>query len=391
MSKTLTGLDQLGELKHQNWGRIGYLCHGASVDHQLAHGASRWKQVAGERLRALFAPQHGLATDAQDNMIESPHFFHHHYEVPVFSLYSETRVPTPEMLATIDTLVVDLQDNGTRVYTYLWTMVLAMEACGKAGVKVVVLDRPNPLGGTVCGNMGEAAFRSIIGWLPLPMAHGLTLGELARYACRWWGIKVELEVIPLRGWHRHLPWRETKLPWVMPSPNFPTLDTAAVYPGTVLIEGTNVSEGRGTTRPFEIIGHPALDPFVFCAYAQALLTDAGLQGFVLRPTRFEPTFDKYAGQSCGGFQLHVTEPAVFQPWHTGQWLLRALYQQLGSTFTWRQPPFEYVDDILPIDLLNGTDRLRKWVEQQGSMDELRALELAGRESFLAQRQEILLY
>ncbi len=392
---TQTGLARLaaeGRWRDELPGRIGYLCHSASVNAQLEHGAAVLKRIFGKRLAALFAPQHGLATDAQDNMIESPHFFHHHLQLPVYSLYSETRAPTPEMLADIGQLVIDLQDNGARVYTYIWTMVLALEACGKAGVTVTVLDRPNPLGGQrVEGNMSEPEYRSIIGWFPLPMRHGMTAGEIARYALKYWGINCELHVVPMQGWQRSMAFRDTRLPWVYPSPNFPSPDTAAVYPGTVLFEGTNLSEGRGTVRPFELIGHPQLDPYLFVDECHASMKKAGIQGCLLRPATFAPTFDKFEGQPCNGFQLHITDAESFRPWFTGQWLLREACRHLGEHFSWRQPPFEYVYDKLPIDLLNGSGGPRRWVERQGSPEELSALEGRGAEAFLERRKQVLIY
>ena len=390
-----TGLARLAA--EQEWfdkitGRVGYLCHSASVNERLEHGATVLKRLFGKRLRALFAPQHGLATDAQDNMIESPHFFHNHFQLPVYSLYSETRVPTAEMLAETDHLVIDLQDNGARVYTYIWTMVLSLEACGKAGVPVTVLDRPNPMGGErVEGNISESGFRSIIGWLPLPMRHGMTAGEIAQFAVQHWGIDCELQVIPMQGWQRNMRFEDTGLPWVLPSPNFPSLDTSGVYPGTVLFEGSSLSEGRGTTRPFELIGHPQLDAYRFIEQCHDSMEKVGIKGCRLRPATFVPTFDKHAGQACNGFQLHITDPAAFLPWITGQWLLRELFREMGKQFSWRQPPFEYVYDKLPIDLLNGSDKPRLWIEKQGAMEELQALEDAHREEFMEQRRQVLRY
>ena len=371
-------------------GRVGYLCHSASVDARAVHGVTGLKAWFGSRLTAIFAPQHGFATDAQDNMIESPHFFHPYFQVPVYSLYSETRIPTPEMLAEIDTLIIDLQDNGTRVYTYIWTMVLAMEACGKAGVKVVVLDRPNPLGGHLIeGNISDLHFRSIIGYMPLPMRYGMTIGEVARFALQHWNIAVSLTIIPMTGWDRQWTFVQCGLPWVLPSPNFPTPDTARVYPGTVLFEGTNLSEGRGTTRPFELIGHPALPAYAFADYFNQ--QRANDMGAVLRPATFQPTFEKHAGLTCNGFQVHVLDPGTFRPWTFGQHLLQAIYHFMGKDFAWREPPFEYIHDRLPIDLLNGSDLPRQWVENQGSTGELLEIEQGGYEDFLAQREEVLLY
>lgn len=391
-----SGLDRLlnePALLDQIKGRVGYLCHSASVDSRARHGVWGLKEVLGPRLKAIFAPQHGFATDAQDNMIESPHFFHPYFQVPVYSLYSETRVPTPEMLAEIDTLIVDLQDNGTRVYTYIWTMVLAMEACAAAGVKVVVLDRPNPLGGDrIEGNISDLHHRSIIGWYPLPMRYGMTIGEVALFAARHWNIPVKLELILLSGWKRSMHFEQCGLPWVLPSPNFPTPDTAKLYPGTVLFEGTNLSEGRGTTRPFELIGHPKLDAYGFVDFFEdSLRQKLPDSGAVLRPATFRPTFEKHSGQLCHGFQVHVLNPTIFRPWIFGQTLMQAIYTFMGTAFHWRQPPFEYVYDRLPIDLLNGSEAPRKWVEAGGNMKELPEIEQKGYPAFLRQRKDILVY
>ncbi len=391
-----SGLDRLlneETLQKKIAGRIGYLCHSASVDARARHGVQGIKAVFGQRLKAIFAPQHGFATDAQDNMIESPHFFHPYFQVPVYSLYSETRIPTPAMLSEIDTLIVDLQDNGTRVYTYIWTMVLAMEACAHAGIKVVVLDRPNPLGGErIEGNISDLNFRSIIGWNPLPMRYGMTIGEVAAFAVRHWNVPVQLEVIPMNNWHRNMTFAQCQLPWVLPSPNFPTPDTAQVYPGTVLFEGTNLSEGRGTTRPFELIGHPELSAYAFADFFhQKILQSLPEPGAVLRPATFQPTFDKYEGQACNGFQIHVLDPSVFQPWIFGQILLHAIFAFMGKKFSWREPPFEYIHDRLPVDLLNGSDKPRQWVEQQGTLREMLVIEQEGYPDFCAQREEVLIY
>lgn len=384
-------------------GRIGYLCHSASVDPNLRHGADILHTVLKTRLTALFSPQHGLHTDAQDNMIESPHFTHPRYGIPVFSLYSETREPTPEMLSHIDTLVIDLQDCGARVYTYIWTMVLALKACAKAGIPVVILDRPNPLNGvSVEGNLSSPAFASFIGLHPLPMRHAMTMGELAHYAVRFWSIPAEVSVVGVTGWDRNQGFSGSALPWVLPSPNLATPDTLQVYPGTVLFEGTTLSEGRGTVRPFELFGHPAVRQVAWLADLQLALDRAGCARFRLRPHTFVPTFEKWQGKTCYGYQLHVIpshEPD--QPadrivhcesagaWTATQVLLRELFRHLGDDFAWRQPPFEYIYDRMPIDILNGTDRLRHWVEANAHADELQAIAADGRETFLEQRRDAL--
>jgi uncharacterized protein YbbC (DUF1343 family) len=372
-------------------GRIGYLCHSASVDRTLRHGADIMYNLYGDRLTALFGPQHGLNTDAQDNMIESPHFEHPHYGIPVFSLYSETRVPTDEMLAHIDTLVIDLQDVGVRVYTYIWTMVLAMRACAANNKKVIVLDRPNPLNGvTVEGNISKPEFASFVGLHPLPMRHGMSFGEVARYANLHWDVQADLTVISCEGWDRTKTFSATGLPWVPPSPNLSSADTLSVYPGFVLVEGTNLSEGRGTVRPFEIFGHPALKHVSWLPDLQRILDIAGLERYRLRAHTFVPTFEKWQDRSCYGYQIHVhpPNPGLAGSWRAAQILFRELFRLMGDDFAWRQPPFEYIADKMPIDILNGTSSLRQWVEQCGSLEELDSIELEGRELFLAMRAEV---
>lgn len=378
---TATGLDVLVadfSLQKRFKGNVGYLCHNASVDKHLREGIGLMQQIFGKRLRAIFSPQHGLFGEAQDNMVESAHFTHPHFGLPVFSLYSETRSPTPAMLAGLDHIFVDLQDVGCRAYTFIFTLTLLMEACAKTGIEVVVLDRPNPLGGQVlAGNVLEEKFRSFIGRHALPMRHGLTIGEVATTAVRHWGIDCPLTVVPMQHWQRHQFFHETKLPWVFPSPNMPHLKTALVFPGMVLFEGTNLSEGRGTTRPFELIGHPSIRPHAWLGEIEQAFQLAGLEGCTLRPVYFQPTFDKHAGQTCGGFHLHVTNRRTFRPWHTGQILLREIYRLLGNDFQWRQPPFEYEEVLLPIDLLNGSDRPRLWVENGSDWQALLEMERTG--------------
>ncbi|MHB8764593.1 MAG: exo-beta-N-acetylmuramidase NamZ family protein [Deferrisomatales bacterium] len=289
----------------------------------------------------------------------------------MWSLYSHTRVPELDMLRGLDALLVDLWDVGTRVYTFAWTLRLAMEACGRAGVRVVVLDRPNPLGGDrVEGNRLRPEWTSFVGLEPVPMRHGLTLGELARWFRDRRGVACELEVVPAEGWRRDQWWPATGRPWVMPSPNMPTFDTALVYPGTVLLEGTNASEGRGTTRPFEVLGGPWVDGE---ALARALATQR-LPGVAFRPLGFVPTFQKWAGVECGGVQLHVTEPAAFRPYRTGLAVLRELWAGCREAgFGWRQPPYEYEAERLPIHLLLGDDRVRAGIEAGAPPEELEAL------------------
>ena len=303
-AKVKTGLDVLIDSRCAllRGERVGLLCHPASVDGRLRHAAPLLKEN-GADLRRLFGPQHGLRGETQDNMVEWRGFTDPLTGLPVHSLYGDHRKPTAGMLDGIDVLVVDLQDVGARYYTFVWTLLLCLEACAETGKRVVVLDRPNPLGGDREGNVLDPAWRSFVGLAPIPMRHGLTIGELALCFRDFFDLLVELVVVPMAGWRPGMYFDETGLPWVMPSPNMPTLDTAVVYPGMCLLEGTELSEGRGTTRPFEICGAPYIDPYRFAA---AMMSHR-LPGCVFRPLHFEPTFQKYAGELCGGVQIHVTD------------------------------------------------------------------------------------
>lgn len=320
-------------------------------------------RATGLNVRALFGPQHGARGEKQDNMIESAPYADPATGLPVHSLYGDVRKPTPEMLAGLDVVLFDLQDVGVRVYTFVWTMALAMEACGEAGVRFVVLDRPNPVGGVREGPVLRRGFESFVGLHPIPLRHGLTCGELAQWLRAERGVECELSVLPCRGWRRDMSWHETGLPWVMPSPNLPTLSSCAVYPGMVLLEGTNLSEGRGTTRPFELFGAPWLDPGTLVER----LNRAQLPGVAFRPCHFEPTFQKHAGKLCGGAQLHVTDRRAFAPARTAVEVLSAVRDLSACNlspdrFEWRAPPYEYEDTLPPIDILWGHDGLRAAIE-----------------------------
>jgi len=321
-------------------------------------------------------------------MIETGHGRDERRRVPVYSLYSETREPTAEMLAGIDALVVDLQDVGTRIYTYIYTMANCLRAARRHGVRVIVCDRPNPIGGTaVEGPMLVRGYESFVGQFPIPMRHGMTIGELARLFNEEFGIGADLEIAAMEGWRREMYFDETNIPWVLPSPNLPTLDSAIVYPGTVLFEGTNVSEGRGTTRPFELLGAPwtAAEPFA------ASLNRLGLPGVKFRPTVIEPTFHKHAKTSCGGCQIHVLDRRAFRPVETGVALLAAFRACGPGRFEWRQPPYEYEHEKLPIDILAGSSELREQIEGGVPASEIARSWRPGVESFLDTRRKYLLY
>ncbi len=346
---------------------IGLLTHPPAVDSSFKPSYLRLAEYLGARLKALFGPQHGFWGDKQDNMIESPDSSHPLLRVPVYSLYGRVRQPEPGMLEGLDVMLVDLQDVGTRVYTYIHTLRLVMEACGRAGVKVVVLDRPNPIGRAQEGNLLAGECSSFVGLTRLPMRHGLTIGETARLI-RSSEVDCELEVVPMAGYD---PWRyfeATGLGWVMPSPNMPTVDTAVVYPGQVIFEGTNLSEGRGTTRPFEIVGAPFIDPF-------ALIEKLGeyhLTGVAFRPIFFEPTFNKFAGRTCGGLFVHVTERRLFRPYRTSLAILQAAARLWPDEVTWSDPPYEYEYERRPIDLILGEPKLADDLIDGHDLDELEA-------------------
>jgi uncharacterized protein YbbC (DUF1343 family) len=340
--------------------RVGIVCNPASVDHEFVHIADRLAAHPHARLAAIFGPQHGFRSDVQENMIETGHGRDDLRRVPVYSLYSDTREPTAEMLKDLDVLVIDLQDVGTRIYTYIYTMAYCLMAAKKHSLRVIVCDRPNPIGGmSVEGPMLVSGFESFVGLYPIPMRHGMTIGELARLFNEHFGIGAELEVARMEGWRRGMYHDDAGAPWVMPSPNIPTLDSAIVYPGTVLFEGTNVSEGRGTTRPFELVGAPwvVAEPFA------AALNQRRIPGVVFRPAVFEPTFHKHAKQTCGGCQIHVVDRGSFQPVLTGVLLTEAFRQAGGDRFAWRQPPYEYEHEMLPFDILAGSSRLREHIEE----------------------------
>jgi uncharacterized protein YbbC (DUF1343 family) len=338
--------------------RVGVLANPASIDRDFRHVVDALASSRDWKLTAIFGPQHGFRSDLQDNMIETAHADDKRRKVPIFSLYSETREPTPAMLDLIDVLVIDIQDVGARIYTFIYTMANCLRAAARKGLPVIVCDRPNPIGGVaVEGPMLEKDFESFVGQFPIPMRHGMTIGELARLFNERHGIGAKLEVVPMEGWSRGMYWDETGLPWVMPSPNMPTLDTAIVYPGTVLFEGTMLSEGRGTTRPFELIGAPWIDGEELASRMNAI----GLEGAHFRPAIFEPTFQKHARATCGGVQIHVTERNAFEPVKAGVALMRECNEMAPDRFAWRPPPYEYEHGKMPIDILAGSQALREQI------------------------------
>jgi len=360
----------------------------ASVDAGFQHIVDQLLAAPEVTVGAIFGPQHGFRSDVQDNMIETPHGNDCQRRVPVYSLYSETREPTAEMLAGIDALVIDLQDIGARIYTYIYTMANCLRAGAKHGVDVIVCDRPNPIGGRdVEGPMLVPGYESFVGQFPIPMRHGMTIGELARFFNTHFKINAPLEVVDIEGWSRGMYGDATGLPFVMPSPNIPTLDAAIVYPGTVLFEGTMASEARGTTRPFELVGAPGVEAEKFSASMNA----RKLPGVHFRAAVFEPTFQKHAKKTCGGCQIHVLDRQTFKPVLTGVALIDQIRAAGPSEFAWRRPPYEYEHDKEPIDILAGSSALRTAIDAGARAEDLAPIWAREMQPFLEVRQQYLAY
>ena len=368
--------------------RVGVVSNPASVDASFQHIVRAVATAPGVTLAAIFGPQHGYRADVQDNMIETGHAKDPTRGVPVYSLYSETREPTADMLKGLDLLVIDLQDVGSRIYTFIYTMANCLRACKKHGVSAIVTDRPNPIGGVeIGGPMLAEGFESFVGQFPIPMRHGMTIGELARFFNDAFGIGADLTVVPMENWQRQMFYEDTGLPWVMPSPNVPTVDTTVVYPGTVLFEGTNISEGRGTTRPFELIGAPWIDAE---ALAEKLATYE-LPGVHFRPVVFEPTFQKHAKQACGGCQIHVVDRKAARVVEIAVAVLVEIRAQNPAKFEWRQPPYEYEHTKLPFDILAGSCALRQQIEAGLPVRTIYYSWVSDHERFRETRKPFLLY
>lgn len=390
-----TGLDVFVKdktLQQKYTGNVALLCHNASIDSEYNPAVIRFNEIFGPRFTKIFGPQHGFSTDAQDNMVETDHFIHPYFNIPVYSLYSETRIPTDEMLEGIDHLFIELQDVGCRMYTYMYTLTYILEKCAEKDIQIVILDKPNPINGIdIEGNILDMEFESFIGRHPIPVRHGMTLGEIALMHQEYWTTeKANIEVIKMKYWQREMHWKDTKLPWLLPSPNLARSESAFTFPSTVIIEGTILSEGRGTTQSLEIVGHPKIEPYSF--YKNHLLESlkkSKLKGVAFRPITFLPTFQKQANTVCGGFQIHITDKKTFKPWRVGQFLLRELYHHLGNNFDWKKPPYEYDYTRKPIDIINGTDKLRHWVENNEPLEALNSFE--NLEEYRQQLNEIKIY
>jgi uncharacterized protein YbbC (DUF1343 family) len=379
--------------------RVALLAHPASVTHDLVHTLDALAALGDLRLTAAFGPQHGLRGDKQDNMVESSDFIDPLHRIPVFSLYGTVRRPTPAMMDCFDVLIVDLQDVGTRVYTFITTLRYMLEEAARHKKSVWVLDRPNPIGRPVEGLRLRAGCESFVGAGPLPMRHGLTLGELAHWFVRTLRLDVELNVITMNGWTpERTPgcgWPLGERTWVNPSPNAPNLWMARCYPGTVMLEGTTLSEGRGTTRPLELFGAPDLDARVLTAKMEALAPD-WLRGCRLRACWFEPTFHKHVGQLCAGVQLHVDDPTYehdrFRPWRVVALAFKALRTLRPDYALWRNFDYEYEPGRLAIDVINGSDLLRNWVDDPAATPAgLDALATPDEAAWRDEREALLLY
>lgn len=368
--------------------RVGLVCNQASVDHTFRHAADALRDCPEINLTTLFGAQHGIRGDVQDNMVETPHVTDDATGLPVYSLYSETREPTQAMLAEVDTIVFDMQDVGCRIYTFIYTLANCMRVARKYGKRVVVCDRPNPIGGvSVAGNVLKPGWESFVGQYPLPTRHGMTVCELARMFNDEFGIGCDLQTIEMDGWTRELFMDETDAPWVMPSPNMPTLETAIVFPGTVHVEGTKLSEGRGLTRPFEFVGAPYIDADKY----SLTLQEFNLRGVLFRACHFLPTFQKHAGKVCGGVQIHVTDRKLFEPVLAGVAMIKAAHDLYTEEFGWKEPPYEYVHDRNPFDVISGGDDLRHALENSLSLDSIEAGWQERLDSFQKQRKHYLLY
>jgi uncharacterized protein YbbC (DUF1343 family) len=368
--------------------RVALVCNQASVLPDLRHAADVFHAHADINLTTLFGPQHGIRGDVQYNMIETPHVRDARTGIMVYSLYSEVREPAEEMLADVDTIVVDLQDVGCRIYTFIYTMANCMRAAKKFGKRVVVCDRPNPINGNaVEGNITEDEFKSFVGQFELPTRHGMTIGELAKMFNEHFGIGCDLQVVEMQGWSRDMWGDETGLPWVLPSPNIPDVDTCIVFPATVHIEGTELSEGRGTTLPFFLNGAPFIDPYAWAAE----LRKFDFPGVAFREAYFRAWFAEFTGETCGGVQIHITDREAFTPVIVGIAMVKTALEMYPEKFQWRQNAYEYVFDRNPFDVVCGTDKTRKQIEAGTSIQEIERSWSNGLTAFDTSRRAFLIY
>jgi uncharacterized protein YbbC (DUF1343 family) len=391
MKQVIPGIQQL-KADPPRWlkqARLGLLCNQASIDSSSRPSSHIIAELAGKNLKALFSPQHGIQGEAQANMVETEDAIDPELAIPIYSLYShENRTPTEEQLAQIDCLLIDLQDVGTRVYTFATTMGLCLEAAARYKKKIVVLDRPNPINAAqVEGNILKETLRSFVGFASLPMRHGMTMGELAQFFNKERKIKADLEIIPMQGYKREYFFADTRLPWIPPSPNMRTPATALVYPGQVLLEGTNISEGRGTAKPFEIFGAPFID----ASLLRHKLEKRKLLGCRFQETSYTPTFDKWQGELCHGLEIKVLDTRSYKPYYTTLAIIQEVIKAWPDQFCFIPPPYEYEFKRLPIDIITGDEDIRKGLEAGRDLDEMEKSWQEQLEGFLAIRKQYLLY
>lgn len=368
--------------------KIGVVCHAASITSSYEHILHALTSRSNCTVVAIFGPQHGLYGQTQDNMIEWEGNGVSTGRAAVYSLYGKTRKPTPEMLAGIDALLFDLQDVGARPYTYLWTLKFCMEACAGQGIPLWVLDRPNPIAAIgFDGPMIDSAYFSFVGNAEIPLCYRLTIGEFAEFLRKTYVPSCDLHVVWMEGWWRNSFFSETRLPWVLPSPNMPTLDTAIVYPGMVLLEATNISEGRGTTRPFELFGAP----YIKTAEVLKCLAGCDLPGCLFREHDFQPTFQKWAGTYCHGMQIHVTNARAFRPVETAAAILLSIAATSKTDFVFRTDPYEYESEKPAIDILTGSDVFRKMLIGGATLADIKNKWLADRQTFEERFEELTHY
>lgn len=390
MTTIATGLDQFEEeqLKRCKGQNVGLLSNQASVDHTLTNAKDVISALLPGDLKVLFGPQHGFRGEDQDNMVETEDYLDPQLHIPVVSLYGNKMDRLSDILDTIDLLIIDLQDVGTRVYTFISTLLSCLKKAGAKGKEVLVLDRPNPLGGIIVeGNLLRPEFHSLVGPFALPMRHGMTIGELAYLFNDAMKVDCDITVLPLKGWYRRMLWNDTGLRWIMPSPNMPLFETALVYPGQVIWEGTNISEGRGTCRPFEICGAPFINPSII--KKELALKD--IEGCYLQEYYFRPTFNKWKSKLCGGFMIHIIDPKMYRPYRTSLALLRITLEIYRDKFIWKQPPYEYEFNKLPIDLIFGDSSMRLALETGKKFEQLLKSCSKELEGFLESRKPYLLY
>jgi len=385
-----TGIDILvrENFEHLKGERISLLCHQASVSSELKYTFDLICNSNNIQLASILGPQHGVFAETQANMVEWNSYIHPWLNIPVYPLYGREVKLKKEFLNGAETVVVDLQDIGARPYTYIWTTVLLLKECARLGLEVVILDRPNPIGGTeVEGPVLKEGFESLVGVFPLAMRHGLTFAEAIVMIKEKLGISSPLTIVKMEGWHREMMFDDTSLPWVQPSPNIPTPETTILYPGMVLLEGTNISEGRGTTRPFEIVGAPWIAPEKLAKELSILELD----GVIFRPIQFIPAWDKYANTMCGGVQIHITNPQKFKPVRCGAIVIWKIKQLYPEHFSWLEPPYEYEDKIPPIDIISGSAELRENIDRGDDIKELFDRWNEEEEKFLEERKPFLIY